>query len=119
MSENQDPPSQYSPVKPVSGRPVAVAIQGDEKDPEAPAKIIATGRGRLAEQILEIAFAKGIKVREDADLAELLAQLELDTPIPSEAIVAVAEILAKVYEANDKSLLADPTMSPDPKGASS
>jgi flagellar biosynthesis protein len=42
----------------------------------------------------------GVKVREDADLAELLAKLDIDTPIPSEAIVAVAEILAKVYEAN-------------------
>ncbi|HUY68475.1 MAG TPA: flagellar protein FhlB, partial [Alphaproteobacteria bacterium] len=42
----------------------------------------------------------GVKVREDADLAELLVKLDLDTPIPSEAIIAVAEILAKVYEAN-------------------
>ncbi|MDP9128226.1 MAG: EscU/YscU/HrcU family type III secretion system export apparatus switch protein, partial [Pseudomonadota bacterium] len=56
--------------------------------------------GKLAEQILQIAFQKGVKVREDADLAELLVKLDLDTPIPSEAIVAVAEILARVYEAN-------------------
>ena len=42
------------------------------------------------------------------DLAELLATLDLDTPIPSEAIVAVAEILARVYEANARmSLLQD------------
>ena len=49
-----------------------------------------------------MAFDKGVKVREDADLAELLVKLELDTPIPSEAILAVAEILAKVYEANGR-----------------
>src|ERR1700722_12512509 len=101
MAENQDPSSPFKPVKTSSGRQVAVAIQGGtESNPEALPKIIASGRGKLAEQILELAFSKGIKVREDADLAELLATLDLDTPIPSEAIVAVAEILAKVYEAN-------------------
>jgi len=99
MTDNTDPPSPYSPLK--SGRrPAAVAIKGGESHPDSAPKIIASGRGKLAEQILELAFARGIKVREDADLAELLVTLDLDTPIPSEAIVAVAEILAKVYEAN-------------------
>ncbi len=47
------------------------------------------------------------KVREDQPLAELLVQLDLDTPIPSEAIVAVAEILAKVYEADQSAASSD------------
>lgn len=100
MSENQGPPPSYNPLKPLNSRSVAVAIQADAAKPEVLPKIVAAGRGKIAEEILQIAFAKGIKVREDADLAQLLVQLELDTPIPSEAIVAVAEILAKVYEAN-------------------
>jgi len=102
MDENQDPPSPFSPSKPTNRSTVAVAIKGDENKPNSPAKIIASGRGKLAEQILELAFSKGIKVREDANLAELLAILDLDTPVPSEAILAVAEILAKVYEANNR-----------------
>jgi len=61
---------------------------------------------------LAMAFEKGVKVREDADLAELLAKLDLDTPIPSEAIIAVAEILAKVYEANAVSPLENPKKFP-------
>jgi flagellar biosynthesis protein len=81
---------------------MAVAIKGESGNPKSLPKIIASGRGKLAEQILEMAFAKGIKVREDADLAELLTKLDLDTPIPSEAIIAVAEILARVYAANAK-----------------
>lgn len=81
-------------------RQVAVAIQGEEGHPDSTPKVIASGRGKLAEEILAVAFAKGIKVREDADLAELLAKLDLDTPIPSEAIITVAEILTRVYEAN-------------------
>lgn len=101
MTSNQVPISQYTSIKPVNSTSVAVAVQADSDSPNSPAKIIAAGRGKLAEQILELAFSKGIKVREDANLAEMLAKLELDTPIPSEAIIAVAEILAKVYEANE------------------
>lgn len=100
MNEDQEPQSPFSPLKPPGNRSVAVAIKGEGGNPDSLPKVIASGRGKLAEQILELAFAKRIKVREDADLAELLAKLDLDTPIPSEAIVAVAEILAKVYEAN-------------------
>jgi flagellar biosynthesis protein len=99
MSETHDQKPNIAPLK--SGRrAAAVAIKGDESNTDSPPKIIASGRGKLAEQIVELAWAKGVKVREDADLAELLVTLDLDTPIPNEAIVAVAEILAKVYEAN-------------------
>lgn len=94
-----------SPLHPEGKRQVAVALKGSIGGNSAPRpdslpKVIASGYGKLAEQILQMAFDKGIKVREDADLAQLLATLDLDTPIPTEAIVAVAEILAKVYEAN-------------------
>lgn len=112
MTEDKDTQPPYSPLK-SSGRAAAVAIKGSEGNPESLPKVIASGRGKLAEQILELAFANGVKVREDADLAELLVKLDLDTPIPSEAIVAVAEILTKVYEANAR-------MAPDaqfPEGA--
>ena len=36
-------------------------------------------------------------MREDSALAEMLAGIELDSPIPSEAFLAVAEILSIVY----------------------
>ena len=62
--------------------------------------MVASGRGSIAEQILAIAFAKGIKVREDADLAKLLSVIEIDSEIPIEAFATVAEILAYVYRAN-------------------
>ncbi len=79
--------------------PTAVAITaGDAKD-EAP-RITAAGRGKIAEQILQLAFANGIKVREDKELAEMLTKIELDSPIPSEAFLAVAEVLSYVYKAN-------------------
>ncbi len=63
-------------------------------------QVTAAGRGEVARKILEIAFQNGVKVREDANLAELLAKFELDSPIPTEALMAVGEILAYVYQAN-------------------
>lgn len=79
---------------------VAVALLQNGGDGAAPAHVVAHGRGRVAEQILEIAFSHGVKVREDADLVEVLAALEIDSPIPVEAFAAVAEILVHVHEAN-------------------
>ncbi len=78
---------------------VAVALHYDQATDEAP-RVVASGRGAIAERILELAFANGVKVREDADLAEILAAVDVDTEIPLEAFAAVAEILAYVYRAN-------------------
>lgn len=77
----------------------AVAITMDEDGQNMP-RISAAGRGKLAEQILQLAFENGINVREDSALAEMLAGIELDSPVPSEAFFAVAEILSYVYRAN-------------------
>jgi flagellar biosynthesis protein len=85
----------------VQGR-TAVAIRYEPVDEYSAPKVIATGRGWIAEAILEVAFAHGVKVREDADLAEILAAVDLDEEIPVEAFIAVAEILRYVYTANGK-----------------
>ena len=82
-------------------RQVAVALADDAARPGMPT-VVASGRGAVAEQILQMAFAHGVKVRTDPDLAEVLAAVEVDTVIPVEAFVAVAEILAYVYRANGK-----------------
>jgi flagellar biosynthesis protein len=101
---NDEPPSRSDISKNRANLPkrlVAAAIENNPGTSELP-KIIAAGRGKWAEQILELAYLNGIKVREDPALAEILANIELDSPIPTEAIMAVAEILAYVYEAEGK-----------------
>ena len=77
----------------------AVALQYDADEAQAP-RVTASGKGAIADQILAIAFEQGIKVREDADLVEVLEKVDIDTPIPLEAFAAVAEILSYVYKAN-------------------
>lgn len=78
--------------------PLAVAVK--DGTGSAGPRVIATGRGGVAEQILQIAFANDIKVREDADLVEVLAAIDVESEIPLEAFAAVAEILSYVYRAN-------------------
>lgn len=77
----------------------AVALSYEQGIDDAP-RITATGKGAIAEQILQVAFAHGVKVRKDEDLITVLEKLEVDSIIPLEAFAAVAEILAYVYQAN-------------------
>lgn len=79
-------------------RTVAVALK--QESGGAIPRVSASGRGDFAKQLIEIALASGVKIREDADLAEILTAFEVDSPIPIEAFDAVAEILGYVYRAN-------------------
>lgn len=88
-----------SNTRKIPKKQTAIAITAGDGEDDLP-RITAAGRGKLAEQILQLAFENGIKVREDSALAEMLAKIELDSPVPSEAFFAVAEILSYVYRAN-------------------
>ena len=96
-----DPQNPFKPLnmKDKSLRQTAVAVKDRTKERKVP-QVVAAGRGKIAEKIMQLAFENGIKVKEDGPLAEMLAAVELDSPIPSEAFMAIAEILYYVYRAN-------------------
>jgi flagellar biosynthesis protein len=79
-------------------RQVAVALRYRKGNDPAP-RITASGRGFVAEEILRLAFESGVKVREDAELADLLQAVEIGEIIPYPAFAAVAEILSYIYRA--------------------
>ena len=78
---------------------LAVALRYAGDDDDIP-RITASGRGAVARQICEVAEAHGVTVRRDGDLARVLAELEVGSPIPLAAFAAVAEILAHLYRTN-------------------
>ena len=80
-------------------RQVAVAVK-DRRSGEQLPQVVAKGYGTVAEQILSLAYARGIRVREDSDLIEILEAIEVDSEIPTFALAAVAEILSYVYQVN-------------------
>ena len=77
----------------------AAALRYQSKSDNAP-KIIAKGKGKVAEKIIEIAKEHNIYIHDDPDLIEVLYQLDLNEDIPSELYVVVAELLAFVYSLN-------------------
>lgn len=99
-TSTDDPPGTPNiKARPKTSEVLAVALAKSHKGKNLP-HIVAGGRGKFAEQILEIAFASGVKVREDADLAQLLSSIDPESDIPVEALGAVAEILVYLYRAN-------------------
>ena len=96
MADTADP---RPPGKP--HRSAAVALSYKHGDPGAP-RVVATGRGELAHRIVDLAFENGVKVREDRDLAELLTSVDVGCEIPTEALLAVAEIIAYLYRVNGR-----------------
>lgn len=90
------------PPKERSKRDLAVALRYRPETGEDAPRVVASGKGAVAREILDLAFAAGVKVREDADLVEVLAAVDVDSVIPLEAFMAVAEILTYVYRANGR-----------------
>ena len=72
----------------------AIALEYNP-DEEAP-KVIATGRGALAERIIEKAKESDVPVHRDDKLADTLSRLEIGDMIPPELYEVVAEILVFV-----------------------
>jgi flagellar biosynthesis protein len=72
---------------------VALAYREDEGAP----RVVAKGRGLLAQTILERAKEAGVYVHESPELVALLMQVDLDSRIPPQLYVAVAELLAWLY----------------------
>lgn len=77
----------------------AIALSYDPAE-DAP-KVIASGRGLLAEKIIEKAKESEIPVHRDDKLADTLSRLEIGDMIPPELYEVVAEILVFV-DAMDK-----------------
>ena len=65
-------------------------------------KIIAKGRGALADKIIELARDKHIHIHNDPDLLEMLSQLDLKQEIPDSLYEVVAELLSFIYLLNSE-----------------
>jgi len=74
----------------------AVALKYRVEEDNAP-KVVAKGRGYLAENIEKIAKEYDIHIERNAELADSLYKLKIDEEIPEELYEAVAKILAYIY----------------------
>ncbi|MFC4812404.1 EscU/YscU/HrcU family type III secretion system export apparatus switch protein [Paenibacillus sp. GCM10023250] len=79
----------------------AVALKYEPGDDAAPV-VVAKGKGKLAEAILDKAAESGVPVQRDSSLVEVLSKLDVDQEIPPELYTLVAEILSFVYRSDQR-----------------
>ncbi len=86
--------NQVDNIDEINKKKTAVALSYDPE--ETAPKIIATGKGHLAEKIINTAKEADIPIHRDEALADTLSRLELGSNIPPELYEVVAEILVFV-----------------------
>lgn len=79
--------------------PLAVALQYEK--PDAP-RVVATGRGQIGQNIIDVARAHGVPIEENPGLAEALAEVEIGDEIPVELYRAVAEVLTFILRTSGR-----------------
>lgn len=83
-------------------RKEAIALKYNTELDSAP-KVVAKGKGVIAEEILTKAKDFGVPIQEDPSLVEVLSKLEINQTIPEDLYSVVAELFAFIYRA-DKEL---------------
>lgn len=76
-------------------RALAVALHYEKGSREAP-RVVAKGRGLVAERIVELATEHGVVIETNPALAEALSGVELDDTIPLELYDAIAVVIGYV-----------------------
>lgn len=83
-----------NPLK--SGIKKAVALGYNKERDNAP-KILASGKGELADNIIQAAKEHNIPIKEDKDLVEILSKIDINQEIPPNLYKAVAEVFSFLY----------------------
>ena len=86
------------PPKSRDGEPRALAVALKYSPGDSAPTVVAKGRGLIAEEIISRAREHGIFVHESPELVALLSQVNLDGEIPPQLYIAVAELLAWIYQ---------------------
>jgi flagellar biosynthesis protein len=82
-------------------RALAIALQYEKGTRDAP-RVVAKGRGLLADRIVALANENGVVIEANPALAEALSGVELDDSIPLELYEAVAIVIGYVLQVGTK-----------------
>ncbi|MCE1239363.1 MAG: EscU/YscU/HrcU family type III secretion system export apparatus switch protein [Azonexaceae bacterium] len=77
--------------------PAREAIALAYRQSDAAPRVVAKGKGLIADQIIAKAKEHGVYVHESPELVALLTQVDIDEHIPPQLYMAVAELLAWLY----------------------
>lgn len=77
--------------------PIREAVALAYRQTDTAPRVVAKGKGLIAEEIIARAREHGVYVHESPELVALLTQVDLDEHIPPQLYLAVAELLAWLY----------------------
>lgn len=97
-------PAQNSSLK----EAVALAYRQTDAAP----RVVARGKGLIAEEIIARAREHGVYVHESPELVALLTQVDIDEHIPPQLYLAVAELLAWLYRLEHGDVQTDKNLLP-------
>jgi len=86
----------------------AIALAYSQTD--AAPRVVAKGKGLIAEAIIARAREHGVFVHESPELVALLTQVNIDEHIPAQLYMAVAELLAWLYRIEHGENVPPPTI---------
>lgn len=82
-------------------RKEAIALKYHTENDAAP-KVVAKGKGVIADEILSKAKDFGVPIKEDPSLVEVLSKLDINQTIPEDLYSVVAELFAFIYRADQQ-----------------
>ena len=94
--------------RPADSTREAIALAYGQTD--AAPRVVAKGKGLVAEQIIARAHEHGVYVHESPELVALLTQVDIDEHIPPQLYMAVAELLAWLYRIEHGGTTAEPPL---------
>ena len=80
---------------------LAVSLKYDSRINKSPI-VTAKGTGLIADNIIALAKENNVPIKEDPDLVQMLAQIDLNQEIPASLYKVVAELLSLVYKLNNE-----------------
>jgi flagellar biosynthesis protein len=79
----------------------AVALGYDPNKDDAP-RVLASGKAKIAEEIISVAQKNGIPIQDDPLLTAALMEIDINKTIPPELYRVVAEVLSYIYRIQQK-----------------
>ncbi|MDX8046922.1 EscU/YscU/HrcU family type III secretion system export apparatus switch protein [Gracilibacillus sp. S3-1-1] len=79
----------------------AAALRFDPESEVAP-RLTASGKGYVAEEIIERAKENNVPIQSDPSLVQMLSEININEQIPEELYQVVAEVFAYIYQIDKK-----------------
>lgn len=89
--------AQEKPKNPIKSTIKKAVALGYNRERDNAPKILASGKGELANNIIKAAKENNIPIKEDKDLVEILSKIDINQEIPPNLYKAVAEVFSFLY----------------------